>query len=133
MLDGFCLLSKKKKKSHPLFVTDKYQDAQNTNKKFLHCLSSFKDTSCITQLLDLLFIVVFIIFYINIYHFLQFFRTSFKIIWKKDFRHRFSFFNRFNQTPHLHPHPINSQNPLSVTKVFLSILPNLLFFKVIMR
>ena len=27
------------------------------------------------------------------------FRASYNIIWKKDFHHEFSFFNRFNQTP----------------------------------
>ena len=40
---------------------------------------------------DLLFLVVFISFYISRYHFSQFFRTSFRIIRKKDFRHEFSF------------------------------------------
>ena len=43
------------------------------------------------------------------------FRTSFKIICRKDFRRKFSFFNGFTETPTLH---LNSQNPLSVTKVF---------------
>ena len=32
--------------------------------------------------------------------FSQIFRTSFNIIWKKDFCHEFSFFNEFNQPPH---------------------------------
>ena len=36
----------------------------------------------------------------------------------KDFRHKFSFFNGFTQTPTPTPHPLNSQNLLSVTKVF---------------
>ena len=62
-----------------------------------------------TQLLDLLFPVVFI----NRYHFSQIFRTSLNIILKKDFRHKFSFFNGFTQTSH----PLNDQNPL-ITKVF---------------
>ena len=46
---------------------------------------------CKIELLDLLFLVVFISFYISRYHFSQIFRTSFGIIHKKDFRHKFSF------------------------------------------
>ena len=69
---------------------------------------------CKMQPLDLLFFVVFISFYISRYHFSQIFRSSFNIIWKKDFRHKFSFFNGFTQTPH----PINSSNRLGVTKFF---------------
>ena len=75
---------------------------------------------CKMQSIDFLFLVVFISFYISRHHFSQVFRTSFNIIWKKDFRHKFSFFNDFTQTPqpHPHPHPFNSQNLLSVTKAF---------------
>ena len=40
---------------------------------------------------DLLFLVVFIGFYISGYHFSQIFRTSFRIIRKKNLRHKFSF------------------------------------------
>ena len=54
---------------------------------------------CKMQPLDLLFFVVFISFYISRYHFSQIFRSSFNIIWKKDFRHKFSFFNGFTQIP----------------------------------
>ena len=50
---------------------------------------------CEMQSLDLLVLVVFIGFYISRYHFSQVFRTSFQIIWKKKFRHKFSFFNGF--------------------------------------
>ena len=53
---------------------------------------------CKIQSLDLLFLV-FISFYISRYHFSQVFRTSFNIIWKKDFRRKFSFFNGFTETP----------------------------------
>ena len=41
------------------------------------------------------------------------------MIWKKDFRHKFTFFNEFTQSS-----PFASQNPWSLTKVFLSMLPN---------
>ena len=71
---------------------------------------------CKIQSLDLLFLVVFIRFHISRYLSSQVFGTSFNIIWKKHFRRKFSFFNRFTQAPHAHP--LNSQNPLSVTKVF---------------
>ena len=40
----------------------------------------------------------FISFYISRYHFSQIVKTPFNIIWKKDFRHEFSFFNRFTQS-----------------------------------
>ena len=70
---------------------------------------------CKIQPLDLLFLVAFISFYISRYHFSQVFRTSFNIIWKKDFRHKFSFFNRFTQAPTL---ILLTANPLSVRKVF---------------
>ena len=45
---------------------------------------------------DLLFLVVFIrrSFYISRYHFSKIFRTSFNIIWKIDFQHEFSIFNK---------------------------------------
>ena len=47
---------------------------------------------CKIQSLDLLFLADFISFYISRYHFSQVLRTSFNIIWKKDFCHKFSFF-----------------------------------------
>ena len=46
--------------------------------------------------------------------FCNFFLTSFNIAWKKDFCHKFSFFNGFTQTHN----PLNGQNLLSVTKRF---------------
>ena len=52
---------------------------------------------CKIQLPDLLFPVVFINFYISRDDFSQIFRTPFSIIWKKDFRHKFFFFNGFPQ------------------------------------
>ena len=63
---------------------------------------------------DLLFLFV-ICFYISRYHFSRILRTSFNNIWIKYFRHKFSFFNGFTQPPF---HPLNSQNPLCVTKIF---------------
>ena len=61
------------------------------------------------QPLGLLFLVVFINFYISRYYFSKDLITlrSFNIIWKKIFRHKFSFFRS-----------LNSQNPLSLTKDF---------------
>ena len=57
----------------------------------------------------------FISFYINRYHFSPIFRTSFHIIRKKDFRHKFSFL-----TDSLNPPPPSQKkkNPLSMMKVF---------------
>ena len=78
---------------------------------------------CKIQSLDLLFLVVFISFYISRYHFLPVFRTSFNIIWKKDFRYKFFFLSGFTQTPPPPPPPHprnNSQNPLSVIKDFFN-------------
>ena len=53
------------------------------------------------QPLDLLFLVVlFICSFTSVYIiFYKVYVLSFNIIWKKDFRHQFSFFNGFTQTP----------------------------------
>ena len=48
---------------------------------------------------DLLFFVVFISFYISRYHFSQIFRTSFGIIRKKDFCHKFSYLTDSHKPP----------------------------------
>ena len=53
-------------------------------------------------------------FYISRYHFDNFLEPNPTFSGKKDFRHKFSFFNRFSQAPK----PLNSQNLLSVTKIF---------------
>ena len=37
------------------------------------------------------------------------FRASYSIIWKQDFRHEFSFFNGFNQTPLPLPTPLTTK------------------------
>ena len=66
---------------------------------------------------DLLFIVVLISFYISKHHFSQIFRTLFNIYLKKDFRHKFFFFNGFTKASF--PHPLNCENPLSLTKFFV--------------
>ena len=47
----------------------------------------------------LLFLLFSLAFKFSKYHFSQMFRTSFNIIWKKDFGHNFSFFNEFTQVP----------------------------------
>ena len=68
---------------------------------------------CAIQPPDLLFTVVFISCYISRYHFSQILELHLAYSGRR-FRHEFSFFNRFAQTPY----PLNGQNPLSVTKVF---------------
>ena len=98
--NGFCLLSNKN--PTPLFLTDNIKTDRILSKIFyivFQVLKVLLIKICKIQSLDLLFLVVFISFYISRYHFSQVFRTSFNIIWKKDFRHKFSFFNRFTQTP----------------------------------
>ena len=78
---------------------------------------------CEIQPPNLLFLVTFISFYINRYHFSQIFKTSFSIIWKKYFCHKFSFFNRVTEPPSSLPPPyptLNIQNPRQacMTRVF---------------
>ena len=80
----------------------------------LHCIWSFDKV----QPLDLLFIVAFISFYISRYHFSQIFKTSFSIIWGKDFYHEFSLLNGFTQTPTPHLHP-----PTKWVESYLPIVP----------
>ena len=115
-------MSVKQKKSPSLLLTDNIKMDRILTKFTTLCFKFWKYIPlikiCKTQSLDLLFLTVFISFYISRHHFSQVFRTSFNIIWKKDFRHKFSFFNGFTQTSLPHSHPLNSQNPLSVTKVF---------------
>ena len=55
-------------------------------------------------------------FYISRYNFLHIFRTSCNIIWKRFFS-QILLFTRI----HPNPHPLNSQNLLSMTKVFCQI------------
>ena len=50
------------------------------------------------QSLDLLFLMSFLLAITSADIIFHVFRTSLHIIWKKDFRHNFSFFNRFTQT-----------------------------------
>ena len=78
---------------------------------------------------DLLFLFV-ICFYISRYHFSRILRTSFNNIWIKYFRHKFSFFNGFTQPPF---HPLNSQNPLCVTKNFCRCSLNARIWKLVSR
>ena len=97
-LNGFCLLSKKNANKTPLFLMNNIKtDRILTNIFYIvfQVLKVLLIKICKIESLDLLVLVVFISFYISRYHFSQVFRTSFKIIWKKDFRHKFSFFNRF--------------------------------------
>ena len=79
------------------------------------------------QVLKVLFVIsykihsyqtCYFLFYISFYtsrcHVLQYCGTRFNIIWKKDFRREFCFFNEFNQTPH----PLMAKNLLSMTYDF---------------
>ena len=114
-------MSVKQKNPHPLFLTNNIKTKRIRTKTFYTVFQVLKVVLikiCKIQSLDLLLLVVFLSFYISRYHFPQVFRTSFNIIWKKVFRQKFFFFSRFTQIPIRPPHPINSQNPLSVTKVF---------------
>ena len=134
MLNRFCPLSKNCQP--PPFLTDDIKINQITNQNqmnntcpfyivfklvvLLHNVSLIV-LYCNIRSLDLLLFVVFISFYISRYHFSQILRTSLNIISKKDFRHNFSFLMDSLKLPH----PLNSQNLLSVTKVFLSMLPQM--------
>ena len=73
----------------------------------------FLQKICKIQPLDLLFIV-FIGFYISRYHFSQIFKTSFSISERHIFVTNFPFLTDSLKLPH----PLNRQNPLSLTKVF---------------
>ena len=100
-------------------------------KPVLHCISSSKITSVKSykiQLAAFLFLVLHQYLYQQI-PFLQLTRISFNIIWKR----LFSQILLFQQIPppSPQPHPLNGQNLLNVTKVFLSIFPKMpsdLFF-----
>ena len=63
---------------------------------------------CKTEPADHLFLITVISFYISRYHFSKIFRTSFRIIRKKYFHHKFSF-----STDSLsHPPPLRDPSPL---------------------
>ena len=129
-LNRFCPLSKK---NHPPLLNGQYQDGWNTNQNqmkntlFLHCISSFGGTSsknCSHWIFNFLFFFYILAFTSADIIFSQIFKTSFNIIWKKKFRHKFSFFNGFNHPPP--PNPLNGQNLLNLIKVFCH--PSLKFF-----
>ena len=69
---------------------------------------------CKIQSPDLLFLFVFISFCVSSYYFSKTFRTSFNNIRKNIFITNFS----FSMDSLRSPHPLNSRNPLNVTKVF---------------
>ena len=86
---------------------------------WLACLSVFRkmlETLVERRFSAVIFLFVFISFYISWYHFSQIFGSSFKNIRKKYFCHEFSFLTDLLRPM---PPPLNSQNPLSVTKVFV--------------
>ena len=83
-------------------LNGQYQDGWNTNQNqmkntlFLHCISSFEGTSsknCSHWIFNFLFFFYILAFTSADIIFSQIFKTSFNIIWKKKFRHKFSFFN----------------------------------------
>ena len=101
--NSFChslwILSVKRKKPTPMFLTDNIKINRILTKIFyivFQVLKVLRRKNCKIQSLDLLFLVAFI----SRHHFSQYFRTSFNIIWKKDFRHKFSFLNRNYSNPH---------------------------------
>ena len=115
------ILSIKQNPLHPPVLNKHYQDKWNTNQNQMKKTNPFY---IVFQVLKVLFckiihqifylLLFYISFHISRHHFsFHSFSTSFNIIWKKDFCHKFSFFNGFTQ-----PHLLNSQNPLSMTKVF---------------
>ena len=75
------------------------------------------------------FLLFYISFNISRYHFLQLFRTSFNIFWKKIFVLHFPFLTDSPKPPTC---PLNSQNLLSVAKFFcwcsLNLIPKAYFF-----
>ena len=118
--ENFLRFQKKKKKKKSIRTVSswmKYQD--KLSEKYLtalYCISNFAGTSykmlhdtatssfiswCFTQVENF------------IYHYQ-----------KNNFCHEFSLFNGFTQNPPT-PHPVNSQNPLSLIFLFLLVLPNL--------
>ena len=76
---------------------------------------------CKIQTTDLLFLVIFISFYISAASFFTNFQNFNQHYLKKDFCHRFSFFKWIHSPSP--PHPLNAQNPLSMTKVFCQCSP----------
>ena len=118
----FCPLSKKK--PTPLFLTNNIKMGRILTIVIYIVFQVLKVLLMRSKIQSpaLLFLFVFIRFYISRYHFSQVFRTSFNIIWRKDFRHKFSFFNRFI-----------SLKSAKCDKSFLSMAPNLSrFLKIIM-
>ena len=95
-VNGFCPLSN----PFPMFLTDNNKMDRILTKRFYivsQVLKVLLIKICKIESLDLLFLVVFISFYISWYHFSEVFRTYSRLyIWKKDFRHKFSFFSGFN-------------------------------------
>ena len=122
MLNRFCPLSNC---SQSPVLDKQYWNAQNTNQNQMKNTCPFHKSYCIyfrfwrcilQKFVRATRSFVFISFYVSRNHFSQIFRTSFNIICKKRFWHKFSF-NGFTQSL---PTPLtpNDQNPLRVTKVF---------------
>ena len=111
-------MSVKQKNPHPLFLTNNIKTQRIQTKTFytvFQVLNVVLIKVCKIQSLDLLLLVVFLSFYISRYHFPQVFRTSFNIIWENVLAQIFLFY-QIHSSSH-HHHPLNSQNPLSVTNL----------------
>ena len=102
MRNRICLLTKNRPLT-PLLLTDNIEIDRVPAKikwkymSLFHCILKIKICMISHQIFYFL-LFIFISFYISRYYFSQIFGTSFNI-WQKDFCHKFSFFNRFTQTP----------------------------------
>ena len=118
-LNRFCLLYYVKQTPPPLtrppvlnrisrWIQNSNQNQVKKYTPFLHCISSFEGTKiCKMSHQILYFLLFYTSLYISRHHFSQIFRTSLNIILKKDFHHKFSFFNRFITQAS----PLHSLNP----------------------
>ena len=130
-------MSVKQKKSHPLFLTCHVKMDKILTKNFyivFQLLKVLLVKFCKIQSLEfyfLLLLLAFTLVHIIFHKFSEFHSTLFE---KKIFVTNFPFLiDSLNSLSDPHLHPLNSQNPLSVTRFFLSMVHNLLqFFKIVM-
>ena len=132
-LNGFCPLSKP---STPLpALKGQHQDVWNTNQNLMKNTLLFYIVFQVLKVLlikickmshqIIYFLLFYTSFYINRHHFSQIFRTSLNIICKNIFVRNFPFLTDSLKPPH----PVNGQNPLSMTKVFCRFSPSSLYMR----